>query len=325
MVSLVEQLIALRGGVGASPTGKVEGAAAPALAAAQPAASAEQEAAPASPPAPARKRVAKPDRDAGEFVAPSRGWKHLSKEAVDALNQQTDEILERARTKPFTLRLALQGYPQPVLRHLCIREKITVPKQAHRGQIARAVFVEAVATWLEKRAVAAETEGPMPVQKKKAKKQPEPEPASDNETESESAASESDADDQEQTESESEQEPDTPPKRMNAKLPAKKVAHRQATPPAPKKGAKPAKPVKPAKPAAKKQPRQKTFSFAVKPHESVEHFERDVAEAEAGNSSSIIWARIQATVKQYVEDGTLTPEEGQETLEGIRQARQEDL
>ena len=110
------------------------------------------------------------------YATMDRRWKKMSEEESAMMNDQADSILERAAKTPFTLKKALANYPQPVLRHLCVREKVPVPHSTVRGQRPRAVFVEALCSWFEQRAMTAEAQE-MPVHRRPGKKsEPEPEP-----------------------------------------------------------------------------------------------------------------------------------------------------
>ena len=126
------------------------------------------------------------------YANPDRRWRPLSEEAAAMLNDQADAILERAAKTPVTLCKALGNYPQPVLRHLCIREKVPVPHSTTRGQVARKVFVDALSAWFQQRQMAAETQQ-MPVQAHRAtasaKRAPAPAPAEEQEQAPPEAAS----------------------------------------------------------------------------------------------------------------------------------------
>ena len=145
-----------------------------------------REAREAKPPAPKEELAPKPPKPPKKerpplYVEPDKRWKKLSEEEDAMLNDQCDAILERAAKTPFTLSKALANYPQPVLRHLCVREKVPVPHSTTRGQRPRAVFVEALCTWFQQKQMIAEAQD-MPVQRKpkkpepKAESAPEPEP-----------------------------------------------------------------------------------------------------------------------------------------------------
>ena len=111
------------------------------------------------------------------YVEPDRRWRPKSEEEAAMLNDQCDAILERAAKQPFTLSKALASYPQPVLRHLCVREKVPVPHSTTRGQRPRQVFVEALCQWLQQRGMTTEAQE-MPVRRrggKAAAQEPPPE------------------------------------------------------------------------------------------------------------------------------------------------------
>ena len=140
-----------------------------------------REAREAQPPQPKAEPAPKPPKPPKKeklplYVEPDRRWKKLSEEEAAMLDDQADAILERAAKSPFTLSKALANYPQPVLRHLCIRETVPVPHATTRGQRPRAVFVEALSEWFQQRAMTAEAQD-MPVHQKPKRSQPKPEPA----------------------------------------------------------------------------------------------------------------------------------------------------
>ena len=141
-----------------------------------------REAKAAASPAPVKEPAAEPAPKPAKKERPplyttvDRRWKKLSEEESAMFDDQADAILERAAKTPFTLKKALSNYPQPVLRHLCVREKVPVPHSTVRGQRPRAVFVEALCSWFEQRAMTAEAQE-MAVHRRPGKKsEPEPEP-----------------------------------------------------------------------------------------------------------------------------------------------------